>query len=349
MSLFSKDIAIDLGTASVLVNIKGRGIVLREPSVVAMDKTSGQLLKVGSDAYKMLGRTPGNIVAVRPLREGTIADYEMAEKMLKEFLRKIISFSLFKPRILISVPSGISEVEERAVIDAGMQAGARRVFLIEEPMAAAMGAGMDISDADGHMVVDIGAGTTNVAVLSMNGVVEAESIKTAGESFDDAIVRFIRKKYNTLIGERTAEELKICIGCVYRRPEELHARIKGRCLITGMPRELDITSTEILESLEEGRERILEAVRTVLENTPPELVADISRNGIVLTGGGSLLWGFEPLIRQRTGIEAHVADDAITCVAYGMGRRLMELDDMQDGTLNFSRRKQVKRRGAAMY
>ncbi|MBQ9980717.1 MAG: rod shape-determining protein [Oscillospiraceae bacterium] len=347
MSLFSKDIAIDLGTSTVLVVIKGKGVALREPAVVAVDKTTGELLKVGVDAYKMLGRTPGNIAAVRPVRDGAIADYEMTEKMLKEFLRKVINFTMFKPRILICVPSGISEVEERAVIDAGMAAGARRVFLLEEPMAAALGAGMDISGADGHMVVDIGAGTTNVAVLSMNGVVEAESIKTAGDSFDEAIVRYIRKKYNTLVGERTAEELKMSIGCVYRRPEELRTRVKGRCLITGMPRELDISSTEIMEALDESKERILEAVRTVLESTPPELVADISRNGMVLTGGGSLLWGFDQLIRQRTGIDAHVADDADTCVSYGLGRRLEELDDMQDGTLNFSRRRQIKHRGAA--
>ena len=296
-NLFSKDIGIDLGTASVLVYIKGKGVVLREPSVVAMDKNTGKLLKVGTDAQAMLGRTPGNIVAMRPLREGVISDYDMTERMLKEFIKKVTTFSLFKPRLLICVPSGITEVEERAVVDAGIQAGARRAYLIEEPVAAAIGAGIDITKPDGHMVVDIGGGT--------------------------------------------AEELKMSIGCVFPRPEEVTMEIKGRCLMTGLPRVFSVSSSEMIEAFEEVSSRILEAIHGVLERTPPELVADISTNGIVMTGGGSLLWGFDKLIESHTGIETHVAEDAISCVAEGTGKSLDSLDQMQDGTMNLSRRKQM--------
>ena len=341
MGIFSKDIGIDLGTASVLVYIKGKGVVLREPSVVAIDKNTGKLLNVGTDAQAMLGRTPGNIVAMRPLREGVISDYDMTERMLKEFIKKVVSFSLFKPRLLICVPSGITEVEERAVVDAGIQAGARRAYLIEEPVAAAIGAGIDITKPDGHMVVDVGGGTTDVAVISLGGVVESASIKTAGDKFDEAVVKYIRRKYNVLIGDRTAEEMKVNIGCVFPRPEEVTMQIKGRCLMTGLPREFSVTSSEMIEAFEEPTARILEAVHGVLERTPPELVADISTNGIVMTGGGSLLWGFDKLIESHTGIETHVADDAISCVAYGTGKSLDSLDDMQDGTMNLSRRKQM--------
>ena len=289
-NLFSKDIGIDLGTASVLVYIKGKGVVLREPSVVAMDKNTGKLLKVGTDAQAMLGRTPGNIVAMRPLREGVISDYDMTERMLKEFIKKVTTFSLFKPRLLICVPSGITEVEERAVVDAGIQAGARRAYLIEEPVAAAIGAGIDITKPDGHMVVDIGGGTADIAVISLGGVVESASIKIAGDKFDEAVVKYIRRKHNVLIGDRTAEELKMKIGCVFPRPEEVTMEIKGRCL---------------------------------------------------MTGGGSLLWGFDKLIESHTGIETHVAEDAISCVAEGTGKSLDSLDQMQDGTMNLSRRKQM--------
>lgn len=339
--MFSKDIGIDLGTASILVYIKGKGVVLREPSVVAIDKNTGKLLKVGTDAQRMLGRTPGNIVAIRPLREGVISDYDMTERMLREFIRKVTSFRLFKPRLVICVPSGITEVEERAVIDAGIQAGARKVFLIEEPLAAAIGAGIDITQPDGHMVVDIGGGTTDIAVISLSGIVESTSIKIAGDQFDEAIVKYIRRKHNVLIGERTAEELKMKIGCVFPQQEEQTVEIKGRCLMTGLPRVFSVSSSEMIEAFEEVSTRILEALHSVLERTPPELVADISTNGISMTGGGSLVWGFDKLIESHTGIETRVADDAISCVAYGTGKSLDWVGDMADGTLNISRRKQM--------
>ncbi len=342
MSVFNRDIGLDLGTASILVFVKGKGVVLREPSVVAIDKNTGKLLKAGTDAQKMLGRTPGNIVAMRPLREGVISDYEMTERMIKEFLRKVSGFRLFKPRIVICVPSGITEVEERAVIDAGMQAGARRVYLIEEPVAAAIGAGIDIAKPCGHMVVDIGGGTSDVAIISLSGIVESTSIKIAGDQFDESIVKYIRRKHNVLIGERTAEELKINIGCVFPRPDEKTVEAKGRCLMTGLPRVFSVTSSEMIEAFEEVSTRIVEAIHSVLERTPPELVADISTNGIVMTGGGSLVWGFDKLIEQKTGIATHVADEAVSCVAYGTGKSLDMINDMQDGTINLSRRKQMQ-------
>ena len=339
--MFGKDIGIDLGTASILAFVRGKGVVLREPSVVAIDKNTGKLLKVGTDAQQMLGRTPGNIVAIRPLREGVISDYDMTERMLREFIRKVTSFRLFKPRVIICVPSGITEVEERAVVDAGLQAGCRRVYLIEEPVAAAIGAGIDIAKPDGHMVVDIGGGTADIAVISLSGVVESASIKTAGDKFDEAVIKYIRRKHNVLIGERTAEELKMQIGCVFPPEEEKSVEIKGRSLMTGLPQVFTVTSSEMIEAFEEPSTRILEAIHSVLERTPPELVADISNNGIVMTGGGSLVQGFDKLIESHTGIETHVADDAISCVAYGTGKSLDSLDDMQDGTINLSRRKQL--------
>jgi len=339
--LFSSDIGIDLGTASVLVYVKGKGILLNEPSVVAVDKQSGKMLAVGEEAQQMLGRTPGNIVAIRPLREGVISDYEMTERMIKEFIRKVLGFRLFKPNLVICVPSIITEVEERAVIDAGTQAGAKRVYLVEEPVAAAMGAGLDIAKADGNMVVDIGGGTTDIAVISLGGIVESTSIKVAGDKFDDAIVKYIRRKHNVLIGDRTSEEIKRQIGCVYARPEELTMEIKGRCLMTGLPRTFTVKSTEIMEAFEEVTSEIVEAIHSVLERTPPELTSDISTNGIVMTGGGSLIWGFANLIATKTGIPTRVAEDAVSCVAYGTGNCLEHLQDMQDGTINLSRRRQM--------
>ena len=342
MCSLAKDIGIDLGTASVLVYIKGKGVVLNEPSVVAIDKNTGRLLKVGAEAQAMLGRTPGNIVAIRPLRDGVISDYDMTERMLKEFIRKVTGgFHLFPPRIMVCVPSGITEVEERAVIDAGRQAGARRVYLIEEPVAAAIGAGIDITKPDGHMVVDIGGGTSDIAVISLSGVVESASIKVAGDQFNEAVVKYMRRKHNTLIGERTAEQMKMEIGCVYPKEEEATIEIKGRCLMTGLPKTITVNSTEMMEAFEEPVERILEAVHNVLERTPPELVADISNNGIVMTGGGSLVDGFDKLITARTGIHTVVAEDAISCVAEGTGKSLDSLGDMQDGTVNLSRRRQM--------
>ena len=331
---FAKDIGIDLGTASVLVYVKGKGVVLNEPSVVAMDKTTGKLLKVGTDAQAMLGRTPGNIIAIRPLREGVISDYDMTERMLKEFIHKVAGFSFFKPRVIICVPSGITEVEERAVIDAGIQAGARKVYLIEEPVAAAIGAGIDITQPDGHMVVDIGGGTADIAVISLSGVVESASIKIAGDQLNEAVVKYMRRKHNLLVGERTAEEMKKQIGCVFPKDEEETMDVKGRCLLTGLPKVVTVSSTEMMD-------RIMEAIHSVLERTPPELVADVSTNGIIMTGGGSLVYGFDKLVTARTGIHTTVADDAISCVVLGTGKSLDSLNAMQDGTMNLSRRKQM--------
>ena len=343
MCALAKDIGIDLGTASVLIYVKGQGIVLNEPSVVAMDKNTGKLLKVGADAQAMLGRTPGNIVAIRPLRDGVISDYDMTERMLKEFIHKVNGFQLFKPRVIICVPSGITEVEERAVIDAGVQAGARSVYLIEEPVAAAIGAGIDITKPDGHLIIDSGGGTTDIAVISLSGVVESASIKVAGDMFNEAVIKYIRRKHNVLIGERTAEDLKIQIGCVFPQEEEETVEVKGRCLMTGLPKVFTVSSSEMIEAFEEPAERILEAVHSVLEKTPPELVADISTNGIVMTGGGSMVKGFDKLVESRTGIATTVAENAIQCVAMGTGQSLDWVSSMQDGTVNLSRRKQMDR------
>ena len=341
MCSLAKDIGIDLGTASVLIYVKDKGIVLNEPSVVAIDKDTGKLLKVGADAQAMLGRTPGNIVAIRPLREGVISDYEVTERMLKEFIHKVMGFQFFKPRIIICVPSGITEVEERAVIDAGIQAGARRVYLIEEPVAAAIGAGIDITQPDGHFIIDIGGGTSDIAVISLSGVVESASIKVAGDQFNEAVVKYMRRKHNLLIGERTAEQIKKTIGCVYPRTEEATMEVKGRCLMTGLPRTFSVNSTEVLDALEEVSASIVEAIHWVIERTPPELTGDISTNGIVMTGGGSLIWGFDKLVASKTGIPTHIADEAISCVAYGTGNCLENLSGMQDGTMNLSRQRQM--------
>ncbi len=336
-----KDIGIDLGTASVLVYVKGKGIVLNEPSVVALDKNTGKLLKVGAEAQAMLGRTPGNIVAIRPLREGVISDYDMTERMLREFIHKVAGVSFFRPRVLICIPSGITEVEERAVVDAGIQAGARKVYLIEEPVAAAIGAGIDITQPDGHMVVDIGGGTADIAVISLGGVVESASIKIAGDQLNEAVVKYMRRKHNLLVGERTAEEMKKQIGCVFPKEEEETMDVKGRCLLTGLPKVVTVSSTEMMDAFEEPVERIMEAIHSVLERTPPELVADISTNGIVMTGGGSLVSGFDKLVTARTGIHAVIADEAISCVALGTGKSLADLNSLQDGTMNISRRRQM--------
>lgn len=341
-SLFSSDIGIDLGTATVLVYVKGKGIVLNEPSVVAVNKVTGKLVAVGTKAQETLGRTPDNIIAIRPLREGVISDYEMTELMIKEFIRKVQGFRLFKPNVVICVPSIITEVEERAVIDAGTQAGAKRVFLIEEPVAAAIGAGLDISRPNGNLVVDIGGGTTDIAVISLGGIVESTSIKIAGDKFDEAIIKYVRRKHNALIGERTAEQVKKTIGCVYPRTEEEIMEVKGRCLMTGLPRTFTLSSSEILEALEEVSSAIVEAIHGVLERTPPELTGDISSNGIVMTGGGSLIWGFDKLVASKTGIPTRVADEAVSCVAYGTGNCLENLASMQDGTINLSRKRQMR-------
>lgn len=327
------DIGIDLGTASVLVYVKGKGIVLREPSVVAIDKNTNRLLAVGEEARKMLGRTPGNIVAIRPLRDGVISDYQVTERMLKYFLNKVCSrglFRLFKPRVMICVPSGVTEVEKRAVEDAAIQAGARRTYLIEEPIAAAIGAGIDITKACGSMVVDVGGGTTDIAVISLGGAVVSTTIKAAGDKFDEAIIRYMRKKHNIMIGERTAEEIKIKIGTVFPRQEEVYMDVRGRNLVSGLPKTIQVSSSEIMEALEEPVSAIVDAVHSVLERTPPELSADISDRGIVMTGGGSLIYGFDKLLQQKTGIDVFIAEDAISCVALGTGKVLDNLEILEE-------------------
>jgi len=319
--MLGTDIGIDLGTASVLVYVKGQGTVLKEPSVVAIDTNTDKILAVGEEARSMLGRTPANIVATRPMREGVISDYHITEKMLKYFINKAIGRPLMrKPRIAICVPSNVTEVERRAVEDAAQQAGARQVFVIEEPIAAAIGAGIDISRACGSMVVDIGGGTTDVAVISLGGTVVSASIKTAGDNFDEAIIRYMRRKHNVLIGERSAEELKINIGTAYTRPQSVSMEIKGRNLVTGLPRTITVTSEEMQEALNEPVSNVVDAVHQVLEKTPPELASDISERGIVMTGGGALLYGLDKLLKERTGINTIIAEDAVSCVAYGTGK-----------------------------
>ena len=332
----SKDIGIDLGTATVLVYVKGRGIVIKEPSVVAIDKNTGKILKFGREAQMMLGRTPGNITAIRPLRDGVITQYDITQKMIQHFIKKSCGTVIFKPRVIICVPSGITEVEERAVVDAATQAGAKRTYLIEEPVAAAIGAGINISAPRGHMVLDIGGGTSDIAVISLGGVVVSESIKVAGDKFDEAIIRYVRRKHNVLIGERTAEEIKIKIGCAWPREEIRTIDVKGRCLVQGLPRMVRITSAEIPDALEEPITAIVEAVCSVIERTPPELIGDILQNGIVMTGGGSLLYGLDRLITYATGVRTRVADKAVSCVALGTGRSLEMLSRLPEDAVNIS-------------
>ena len=342
MLFFERDIAIDLGTTSTLLYVRGKGVSMREPTVVAVDKVTGKLLKVGADAEKMLGRTPANIVAIHPIANGVISDYDMTTRMLQELISRVTSFSFFKPRVIVCVPSSITGVEERAIIDATIEAGARKVYLLETSVATSTGAGIDISKPDGHMIIDIGGGTTEVAVISLGGVVECESITTAGDEFDEAIVKYVRKKHNVVIGARTAEELKRNIGCAYPRSEVSSQEVKGRCLLTGLPRSVTISSNDMIEALEEPLEKLLETIHMVLERTPPELVADISVNGIVMSGGCSLIWGLDKLITSRTGIEAVVVDDPLACAAYGAGKMLRELGNMQEGMITLARRKQMK-------
>lgn len=342
MFKLSRDLGIDLGTANILVYAEGQGIILREPSVVAIDKNTGKVLQVGAAARNMLGRTPGNVVAVRPLRDGVISDYEMTEKMLAEFLKRIIRYSLVKPRVVVCVPSGVTEVEERAVIQAAMEAGARRVYLIEEPFAAGLGAGLDLTAPNGHMVVDIGGGTTDIAVLSLNDIAVSSSIKIAGDTFDETIITYLRRRYGLLIGANTAEEIKITIGSVIERPEEISMPVKGRDLKTGLPKDETITSSELLEVLRRPARFIVEEVLTVLEQTSPELVADISQNGIVLTGGGSQIYGMDRLLQERTEIPCMLSDHADSCVALGCGKSLQWINSMQEGTINIARRKLMR-------
>lgn len=326
--MFGQDIGIDLGTATVIAYVKGKGIVLREPSVVAVNNVTGQVLAVGHEARRMLGRTPGNIVATRPLRDGVISDYTVTEKMLKYFISKICGRFFFAPRIMICIPSQVTEVEKKAVIDAASNAGARKVYLIEEPIAAAIGAGIDISKPCGNMIVDIGGGTTDIAVISLGGSVVSSSIKVAGDKFDEYIVKYIKKRHNVMIGERTAEELKQQIGCVFPKIQDMEMDVRGRDLITGLPKTITIYSSEMMEALEEPAMLIVDAVHSVLEKTPPELAADISDKGIYMTGGGCLIDGLDKLLQTKTGINVMIAQEAISCVALGTGKALDNLDTL---------------------
>lgn len=327
----SMDIGVDLGTANVLVYIKGKGIVLREPSVVAIDRDTNKVLAIGEEARRMLGRTPGNIIAIRPLREGVIADYDTTESMLRYFIQKVAGkSSFFKPRIMICIPSGVTTVEKRAVLEASMQAGARKTFLIEEPLAAAMGAGLDIAEPCGAMVVDIGGGTTDVAVLSLGGIVVSESLRIGGDKFDEALVRYVKKEYNIMIGERTAETLKVNIGTAFPTGREETMEVRGRDLVSGLPKTMRISSAETRQALAESVALIVHCVKSVLETTPPELAADIMDRGIVMTGGGSLLFGLDKLINQETGIPTYLAEDPLSCVVLGTGKALDSLETIQD-------------------
>lgn len=331
---FSEEVGIDLGTANVLVYIKGKGIVLQEPSVVAVDEETDEILAVGEEARQMLGRTPANIIALRPLRDGVISDYDVTERMLKYFIKKTCGTGkFFRPRIMVCVPSGVTEVEKRAVREAATQAGGKDVFLMEEPIAAAIGAGLDITRPEGIMVMDIGGGTTDIAVIALGGIVASTSLKVAGDRFDEVIIKYMRKKHKLYIGERTAELLKSTIGTAAPR-EEVSMVCSGRDLVTGLPRDVQMTSTEMMEALEEPLHQICEAAHAVLEKTPPELAADISSSGIVLTGGGAMMSGIEARIKQRTGINVRIAEDPMSCVAVGTGKALENMDVIERSDLN---------------
>jgi len=345
MSIFStSDLGVDLGTSSVLIYADGKGLVVREPSVVAVDKNTGKILQVGAAARNMLGRTPGNVVAMHPLKDGIISDHEMTVQMLSSMFKTATKSGAFtpKPRVVISVPSGVTEVEERNVINAAIEAGARRVFLIEEPLAAALGAGLDIKEAKGHMVVDIGAGTTDIAVLSMNGVAISASLKVAGDYMDDLIARYVRRQHGVAIGEVTAENVKIQLGRVFPGGEDATMNVKGRDVKTGMPRVVTLTSSEISEVLRRPARLIVDEVMAVLEQTSPELVSDISETGITLTGGCSQLYGFDALLMERTGINCTIADDPDSCTAYGCGKSLAWINHMQEGPINIARKRIMK-------
>ena len=335
------DIGIDLGTTTIIIAMEGKGVILNQPSVVAVDTRKDQVLAVGDDALAMVGRTPNYILATRPLKDGVISNHTLTKELICRFVNKVYDSKLIKPRVAVCVPAAITGIESDAVVEAVVAAGARQVFLIDEPIAAALGCGIDILQPEGHMVVDIGGGTADIAVISLSGVVESASIKIAGDQLNEAVVKYMRRKHNLLVGERTAEEMKKQIGCVFPKDEEETMDVKGRCLLTGLPKVVTVSSTEMMDAFEEPVERIMEAIHSVLERTPPELVADISTNGIVMTGGGSLVSGFDKLVTARTGIHTVIADDAISCVALGTGKSLDSLNAMQDGTMNLSRRKQM--------
>lgn len=342
--LFSNDIGIDLGTSNVLISVENRGVVVREPSIIAVDKNTGKVLQVGSAARNMLGRTPGNVLAMRPLKDGVISDLEMTVKMLQLLLRPVLNPSMLaqKPRAIVSVPCGVTEVEERTIINAVIEAGARRVYLIQEPVAAAMGAGLEFGGPNGHMVVDIGGGTTDIAVLTMNDVATSSSVKLAGDAFDEAIARYVRSKHSVVIGQTTAEDIKIQIGCVYPRQEDISMVVKGREAKTGMPREITLLSSEIYSVLSRLAKQIAIEVRSVLEDTSPELVGDIAENGITLTGGASQLYGMDQLLTEATGIPCTLADDPGSCVAYGCGKSLAWINHMTEGPINVARKRLMR-------
>lgn len=323
------DIGIDLGTSTILVYLKGKGVILKEPAVVALDTETGKFLAVGEEARQMLGRTPGNIIAIRPLKDGVISDYDITERMLKYFMKKAVKSILFKPRSIICVPSGITGVEKRAVMGASNNAGAYRTYIIEEPIAAAIGAGIDITEPSGNIVIDIGAGTTDVAVIALGGLVVNQSIRVAGDDLDDAITKYIRKKYNMIIGERSAEILKKNIGCAYKPEIEKYEEVRGRSLVTGLPMNVEISSSDMLEAISDTVNEIVNTVHSVLEKTPPELAADISDQGIVMTGGGALLEGLDKIIEDRVGVKVSIAENPTECVAIGTGKSLEWIDDLK--------------------
>lgn len=333
-----KDIGIDLGTANTLVYIKSKGIVVNEPSVVAINKDTGEVLQVGNAAKEMLGRTPGNIVAIRPLKDGVIADFDVTQAMLRYFINKANpGHSFLKPRVIVCVPSGVTEVEKRAVEEATLNAGAKEVFIIEEPMAAAIGAGLPVEEATGSMVVDIGGGTSEVAVISLGGIVTSKSLRIAGDDFDDAIINYIKKKFNLMTGERTAEKLKIDIGSVYETMEDAYEEVSGRDLMTGLPKNIRVSTTDIVKALNEPVEQLIFAIKYTLEKTPPELAADIMDRGITLTGGGALLRGLDRYISEQTGMPVNIADNPLDCVALGSGEVLDQMEKHRNVMINARR------------
>lgn len=335
MAIFAKDIGIDLGTANTLVHVKGKGIVVREPSVVAIDKTTNKVLAVGNAAKEMIGRTPGNIVAIRPMKDGVIADFDITQAMLRSFIKAVSSSgSIMKPRVVVCIPSGITEVEKRAVEEAVLQAGAREAYLMEEPMAASIGAGLPVEEPTGCMVVDIGGGTSEVAVISLGGIVTSRSVRVAGDALDSAIVAYIKKEYNLMIGDRTGEQIKLTIGSAYPEETEHTMEIRGRDLVTGLPKNITITQEEIRGALDEPITAIVDAIKFTLEKTPPELSADIMDRGIMLTGGGALIRGLDKLITRETGIPVFVAEDPLDCVALGTGKVLEEIETLKKVLIN---------------
>jgi rod shape-determining protein MreB len=339
MSFIGRDMAVDLGTANTLVYVRGRGVVLNEPSVVAINQATGGILAVGAEAKKMIGRTPGNIVAIRPLKDGVIADFDTTERMLRYFIQKVHKRRhLAKPRIVVCVPSGITGVEQRAVKDAGYAAGARKVYIIEEPMAAAIGSGLPVHEPTGNMVVDIGGGTTEVAVISLGGIVTAQSIRIGGDELDSAIIQYVKKEYSLLLGERTAEEIKMAIGSAFPVPDEPHAEIRGRDLVSGLPKTIVVSAEEIRKALEEPVNQIVDAVKTTLDKCPPELSGDIMDRGIVLTGGGALLKGLDERLKHETGMPILIADNPLDSVALGSGKCVEEFEALQQVLISEPRR-----------